>query len=66
MHSSPSSLVFFISPANSLVLFTWWMVFPTRGLRILASSFITPYVTEPLLDAKDLRGMSFLWIFDSP
>ena len=58
MHSPSSSMVFFMSSANSLELLTWWMVLPVRGFRILANSLATPYVTEPLLDAVGLRGCS--------
>ena len=32
------------------------MVLPVRGFRILANSFATPYVTEPLLDTMGLGG----------
>ena len=38
---------------------------PVRGFRILANSMATPYVTEPLLETVDLRGL-FLCIFGSP
>ena len=38
MHSPSSSMVFLMSSANSLELFTWWMVFPVRGFKILANS----------------------------
>ena len=66
MHSPSSSLIFLMSSANSLELFIWWMVFPIRGFKILASSLATPYVTEPWLDTMGLRGMFFLWILGSP
>ena len=42
IHSPSSSLVFLTSSTNSFVLLTWWMVLPTRGLRILASPFAIP------------------------
>ena len=40
----------------------WWEDLPTNGFKILASSFATPYVTNPQLDTIDLRGVSGLWI----
>ena len=65
MHSPLSSLFFLMTSENSLELLTWWMVLPVRGFRILADSFATPCVTEPLLDTKGLRGL-FLYILGSP
>ena len=66
MHSPSCSLIFLMSSANSLELLTWWMEFPVRGFKILASSFVTPYVTELLLDTIGLSGLFFLWILGSP
>ena len=34
--------------------------FPTKGIKIFASSFATSYMVEPLLKTIGLRGMSFL------
>ena len=42
MHSPSSSWIFLMSYANSLGLFTWCIVFPARGFKILASSLATP------------------------
>ena len=30
---------------------------PSQGFQILANSFATPYVTEPLLDKMGLMGL---------
>ena len=60
MHSPSSSLKFLLSSMNSLELLTWCSVDPTSGLIILDSSLATPYVTDPILETMDLRGMSFL------
>ena len=45
---------------KSLVFLIKWGKFPMKDLRILASSFATSYVVEPLLETIDLRGVSFL------
>ena len=63
MHSPSPSLVFFISFANSLVLFTWWMVLPTRSLRLLPSSLATICVTTLCLAQWALWGcLSYVFL----
>ena len=39
---------------------------PTKCLRILVSTLATAYITDPLLDTIGLRGVSSLWILESP
>ena len=41
---------------KSLVLYTWCGYFPTKGLSILAGTFATPWVADPLLDTMGLMG----------
>ena len=57
IQSPSSSFIFLISSMNSLELFTWCSVDPTSGFIILANSFATPYVTEPILENMGLRGV---------
>ena len=56
MHSSCFNQILFICSTKSLVLWTWCGDFPTRGFRILASSFAVSYETSTLLETMGLSG----------
>ena len=47
---------------KSLVFLISWGEFPTKGLRILASSFPISYVVNTLLETIHLRGISHLCV----
>ena len=59
MHAPSSHLMFLTCHTKSLVFLMWGREWSTGGLRILAISFVTPYVTGPQLDTVGLKGLSF-------
>ena len=52
--SPGSSLAFWICWTKCSAFMRWWGDWPTEGLMMYASSFVTPYVMEPLLDTMGL------------
>ena len=45
---------------NSLLFWTWYGDFPTRGFRILDNSLDVSYVTTPMVETMGLSGIPFL------
>ena len=54
--SPGSELLEWICWTKCCVFLRWWGDWTTRNLMMYASSFATPYVTEPLLNTMGLRG----------
>ena len=60
-------LIMVLSWSTKFWLFLMWCwEFPSNGLRMLANSLATLYVTASLLETVGLKVMSFLWISHSP
>ena len=66
IHSPCCSLMPLRCSIKSLMLWTWCVVIPTSGFRILANSLAVLYVTVPVLETMGLRGIPGLWILGSP
>ena len=65
-HSPGSRVMCLTCSTKSWVLFMCWGDMPTNAFKILASSFATPYVTDPQLDTIGLRRVSSLLILGRP
>ena len=66
MHSSFCDLMSLMLCMKSLVFFTLYDIFPTRGLKILDSSLAVSYETDPMLDTIGLNGIPILCILGKP
>ena len=66
IHSSGFSWMPSILCLKSILFFRWCDDLPTRGLRILDSSFAVVWVTDPMLDIIGLSGLPGLCTLGNP
>ena len=59
--SPSSSFTFWMCSTKCWMFLRWCGDWPTKGRMMLASSLVTPYVMDPLLDTMGLRGVSTLY-----
>ena len=66
MISSDFGRMPFMCCINSLLFWTWYGDFATRGFRILDNSLDVSYVTAPMLESMGLSGIPSLCSLGNP
>ena len=66
IHSSGLSWMPSILCMKSMLFLTWCDDLPTKGLRILESSYAVAWVTDPMLDIFGLNDISGVCTFGNP